>query len=82
MSAKIRLKRFGTKKRPYYRMIVIDSRAPRDGKTLEEVGLYHPIETEENQIKFDAEKIRSWLDKGATPSDTVRHLLNKKNFSL
>jgi small subunit ribosomal protein S16 len=63
-------------------MIVIDSRAPRDGKTLEEVGLYHPIETEENQIKFDAEKIRSWLDKGATPSDTVRHLLNKKNFSL
>lgn len=82
MSVKIRLKRFGTKKRPYYRMIVIDSRAPRDGKTLEEVGLYHPIETEENQIKFDAEKIRSWLDKGATPSDTVRHLLNKKNFSL
>ena len=82
MSAKIRIKRFGTKKRPYYRMIVIDSRAPRDGKTLEEVGLYHPIETEENQIKFDAEKIRSWLDKGATPSDTVRHLLNKKNFSL
>lgn len=82
MSAKIRLKRFGTKKRPYYRMIVIDSRAPRDGKTLEEVGLYHPIETEENQIKFDAEKIRSWLDKGATPSDTVRQLLNKKNFSL
>jgi small subunit ribosomal protein S16 len=63
-------------------MIVIDSRAPRDGKTLEEVGLYHPIETEEKQIKFDAEKIRSWLDKGATPSDTVRHLLNKKNFSL
>lgn len=82
MSAKIRLKRFGTKKRPYYRMIVIDSRAPRDGKTLQEVGLYHPIETEENQIKFDAEKIRSWLDKGATPSDTVRQLLNKKNFSL
>jgi len=82
VSVKIRLKRFGTKKRPYYRMIVIDSRAPRDGKTLEEVGLYHPIETEENQIKFDAEKIRSWLDKGATPSDTVRHLLNKKNFSL
>jgi len=82
MSASIRLKRFGTKKRPYYRIIVIDSRAPRDGKTIEEVGYYHPIEAEDKQIVFDAEKVRAWVDKGAKVSDTVRSILNKKNFSL
>ena len=82
MSASIRLKRFGTKKRPYYRIVVIDSRAPRDGKAIEEVGYYHPIETEDKQISFDADKIRSWLDKGAKVSDTVRGILNKKNFKL
>ena len=82
MSASIRLKRFGTKKRPYYRIVVIDSRAPRDGKTLEEVGYYHPIETEDKQIVFDADKVRAWVDKGAMVSDTVRSILNKKNFSL
>ena len=82
MSASIRLKRFGTKKRPYYRIVVIDNRAPRDGKTIEEVGYYHPIENEDKQIVFDAEKVRTWLDKGAKVSDTVRSILNKKNFSL
>jgi small subunit ribosomal protein S16 len=82
MSASIRLKRFGTKKRPYYRIVVIEKRAPRDGKTLEEVGYYHPIEAEDKQIVFDADKVRAWLDKGAAVSDTVRSILNKKNFSL
>jgi len=82
MSASIRLKRFGTKKRPFYRIVVMDSRAPRDGKTIEEVGYYHPIETEDKQISFDADKVRSWLDKGARVSDTVRGILNKKNFTL
>ena len=82
MSASIRLKRFGTKKRPYYRIIVIDKKAPRDGRTIEEVGYYHPIEAEDKQIVFDAEKIRAWLNKGAVVSDTVRSILNKKNFSL
>jgi len=82
MSASIRLKRFGTKKRPYYRIVVIDKKAPRDGKTIEEVGYYHPIEAEDKQIVFDAEKVRAWLDKGAVVSDTVRSILNKKNFSL
>lgn len=79
---KIRLKRFGTNKRPYYRMVVQDSREPRDGKTLDQVGIYHPIEVEDLQIKFDAEKVRSWLSKGAKPSDTVKRLLNKKDFTL
>ena len=82
MSASIRLKKFGTKKRPYYRIVVIDKKAPRDGKTIEELGYYHPIETEEKQIVFDADKVRVWIDKGAVVSDTVRSILNKKNFSL
>ena len=82
MSASIRLKRLGSKKRPYYRIVVMDSRAPRNGKTIEEVGLYHPIEVEEKQISFDADKVRSWLDKGARVSDTVRGILNRKNLKL
>ncbi|UTC78737.1 30S ribosomal protein S16 [Treponema sp. OMZ 799] len=79
---KIRLKRLGTKKRPYYRIVVQDAREPRNGKTIDEVGIYHPIETAENQISFDADKVRNWLGKGAQPTDTVRRLLNKKKFTL
>jgi small subunit ribosomal protein S16 len=82
MSARIRLKKFGTKKRPYYRIVVMDKRAPRDGKTIEELGYYHPIETEEKQILFDPDKVKSWLRNGATVTDTVRKILNKKTFSL
>ena len=82
MSARIRLKKFGTKKRPYYRIVVMDNRAPRDGKSIEELGIYHPIEAEEQQIRFDAEKVSAWLKKGATVSDTVRSILNKKQFTL
>ena len=82
MSARIRLKKFGTKKRPFYRIVVMDSRAPRDGKTIEDLGVYHPIEKEENQTAFDADKIRTWIDNGATVTDTVRMILNKKNFTL
>jgi small subunit ribosomal protein S16 len=82
MSARIRLKKFGTKKRPSYRIVVMDNRAPRDGKTIEELGYYHPIEAEDKQITFDAEKVKGWLQNGATVSDTVRRILNKKSFSL
>ena len=82
MSVKIRLKRFGTKKKPFYRIVIIDSRAPRDGKTIEEVGFYHPIAVEEKQISFKEDRIRTWLDNGAQPSDTVRKLLNKKDFHI
>ena len=82
MSASIRLKRLGTKKRPYYRIVVIDKMAPRDGKTIEELGYYHPIEAEDKQIVFDGDKVRAWIDKGAALSDTVRGILNKKNFPL
>ena len=82
MGVRIRLKRMGTKKKPYYRMVVVDVRAPRDGKTIEEVGLYHPIEMEDKQVRIKEDRIRLWLDKGARPSDTVRKLLNKQNFQL
>lgn len=82
MSVKIRLKRFGTRKRPYYRMVVMDSRAPRDGRAIEEVGLYHPIEPEEEQIRIDEARIRDWLQRGARPSPTVRRLLNKKDVQI
>ncbi|MDR2808597.1 MAG: 30S ribosomal protein S16 [Spirochaetaceae bacterium] len=82
MGARIRLKRFGTKKRPYYRIVVMDSRAPRDGKVIEELGYYHPIEKEEKQVQLDIDKTKSWLDKGATTSDTVHRILNKKAITL
>jgi len=82
VSARIRLKKFGTKKRPYYRIVVMDSRSPRDGKTIDEVGYYHPIEAEDRQVLFDADKVKSWVEKGATATDTVRKILNSKNFSF
>lgn len=83
MSTKIRLKRFGTKKRPFYRIVVVDSRTPRDGRSLDEVGLYHPIAAEESeQVTFNEEKIRAWLEKGARPSDTVKKLLNNHNVTI
>lgn len=79
---RIRLKRFGTKKRPYYRIVVMDSRKPRDGETIEEIGIYHPVEAAEKQIAFNEERARYWVSVGAQPSDTVRKLFNKKNFTL
>ena len=82
MSATIRLKRFGTKKRPYYRIVVMDKLAPRDGKTIDELGFYHPIEAEDKQINFNEEKAKEWLSKGAKVSDTVRSIFNKKNLSV
>ncbi len=82
MSVKIRLKKFGAKARPYYRIVVMDSRSPRDSKTIDEIGLYHPIEAEDKQIRIDEEKAKFWLSKGAQPSDTVRSLLNKKSIQV
>ena len=82
MSVKIRLKKFGTKKRPYYRLVVMDKDAPRDGRALEEVGYYHPIAAEEKQLKLNEDKIKEWINKGAQPSPTVKRLLNKNNIFL
>jgi len=82
VSVKIRLKKFGAKKRPYYRIVVLDTRQPRDGKTIDELGIYHPIDKEGAQIRLDEEKARAWLAKGALPSDTVRSIFNKQNIRL
>jgi small subunit ribosomal protein S16 len=82
MSAVIRLKKFGTKKRPFYRIVVVDSRTPRDGRTIEELGYYHPIAEEGEQISFDAVKAVKWLKEGARPSDTVRMIFNRKNIKM
>ncbi len=82
MSVKIRLKRFGSKKRPYYRIVVQDSREPRDGRAIEELGVYQPIEAEGKQVAFNAERVRAWLDRGAQPTDTVRRIFNHSNFSI
>ena len=82
MSVRIRLKRLGTKMRPYYRIVVMDSRKPRDGRALEEVGIYHPISPEEEQLDLKEDRIREWLAKGAKPSDTVKKLLNKSNITV
>ena len=79
---RIRLKKLGTKKRPFYRIVVMDSRKPRDGETIEEIGIYHPIEAEDKQIAFNEERARYWLSVGAQPSDIVRKRFNKKNFAL
>jgi small subunit ribosomal protein S16 len=82
VSVKIRLKRVGAKKRPYYRIVVMDSRTARDGRAIDEVGYYHPIEAEDKQVVLKEEKIREWFKKGARPTDTVKRLLNKKGITL
>jgi small subunit ribosomal protein S16 len=68
--------------RPFYRIVIMDSRQPRDGRTIDEIGLYHPIEAEDKQILIDEAKAKDWLSKGAQPTDTVRGLLNKKNIHV
>ena len=78
MAVKIRLARHGAKKRPYYRIVVADARAPRDGKFIEEVGRYNPC-VDPSMIKFDLEKVDKWIANGAQPTDTVRVLLKKSN---
>lgn len=79
MAVKMRLKRMGAKKRPFYRIVVADSRAPRDGKFIEEIGYYNPIETPA-VVKIDEEKAQNWLNKGAIPTDTVRDLLSRQGI--
>ena len=74
MAAKIRLKRFGKKKAPFYRVVVIDSRAKRDGRAIEEIGIYHPL-ANPSVIEFNSERALYWLGVGAQPSDQVRKLL-------
>ena len=73
---KIRLRRMGAKKTPFYRVVVADSRSPRDGRFIEEIGTYNPL-TDPAEIKIDAERAKKWIKNGAQPTDTVRMLLKK-----
>ncbi|NMA37849.1 MAG: 30S ribosomal protein S16 [Papillibacter sp.] len=73
---KIRLRRMGAKKNPFYRIVVADSRDPRDGRFIEEIGTYNPL-TEPSEIKVNAERALSWIKNGAQPTDTVKTLLKK-----
>ena len=80
MAVKIRLRRMGAKKAPFYRIVVADSRYPRDGRFIEEIGYFNPV-TEPETVKIDAEKAKEWIAKGAQPTETVKALL-KKNGAI
>ena len=79
MAVKIRLKRIGAKKTPFYRVVVADERSPRDGKFIEEIGYYNPLANPVD-IKIDAEKAAKWIKNGAQPTETVRSLLKKSEI--
>ena len=79
MAVKIRLKRMGAKKSPFYRIVVADSRSPRDGRYIEVVGTYNPV-VEPAKVELNEELVLKWLQDGAKPSDTVRNLLSKQGI--
>ena len=79
MAVKMRLTRMGAKKAPFYRVIVADSRSPRDGRFIEEIGYYNPLTTPV-EVKIDADKAKTWLDNGAQPTETVKALLKKSGI--
>ena len=79
MAVKIRLKRLGAKKAPFYRIVVADSRYPRNGRFIEEIGTFDPM-LEKDNVKIDAEKAKKWIDCGAQPTDTVKALLKKNGI--
>lgn len=79
MAVKIRLKRMGAKKSPFYRIVVADSRSPRDGRFIEEIGYYNPL-TEPKIVKVDNEKALNWISKGAKPTETVERLFKKSGL--
>ncbi|HLM93565.1 MAG TPA: 30S ribosomal protein S16 [Gaiellaceae bacterium] len=80
MAAKIRLARVGSKKNPIYRVVVADSRSPRDGKFIEIVGRYNP-QTQPSTIEMDEAKVKDWISKGAQPTDSVRRLMKAQGIS-
>ena len=79
MAVKIRLRRMGAKKAPFYRIVVADSRYPRDGRFIEQVGTYNPM-VEPAQVEVDGDKVKSWIGIGAQPTDTVKRLLKQKGI--
>ena len=79
MAVKMRLRRMGAKKAPFYRVIIADERSPRDGKFIDEIGYYNPL-TNPAEVKIDAEKAEKWLNNGAQPTETVKSLLKKSGI--
>lgn len=79
MGVRIRLARHGTKKKPFYRIVVADGEKPRDGKFLEKVGTYDPLK-DPAKVSLNPERIKYWMEKGAIPSDTVKSLLKRESF--
>lgn len=79
MAVKIRLRRMGAKKAPFYRIVVADSRYPRDGRFIEKIGYYDPMKNPA-EVKIDAEKVKKWISNGAQPTDTVKSLLKKNDI--
>ncbi|MFD2829766.1 30S ribosomal protein S16 [Corticicoccus populi] len=80
MAVKLRLTRMGSKRNPYYRIVAADSRSPRDGRIIEQIGSYNPVSKSEENITVDEEKALKWLGNGAQPSDTVRNILSRKGI--
>lgn len=79
MAVKIRMKRMGAKRNPFYRIVVADSRSPRDGRSIEQIGTYNPV-SDPVEVRIDEEKALKWLMNGAQPSDTVRNLFSKQGI--
>ncbi|SDJ02413.1 30S ribosomal protein S16 [Salimicrobium halophilum] len=79
MAVKIRLKRMGAKRNPFYRVVVADSRSPRDGRIIEQIGTYNPV-ANPVEVNIDQEKALQWMTDGAQPSDTVRNLFSKEGI--
>jgi len=79
MAVKIRLRRMGAKKQPFYRIVVADSRFPRDGRFIEEIGWYDPTK-DPSAVKIDADKVKQWISDGAQPTDTVKALLKREQI--
>ncbi|QUH26259.1 30S ribosomal protein S16 [Serpentinicella alkaliphila] len=79
MAVKIRLKRMGQKKKPFYRIVVADARSPRDGRFIEEIGFYNPV-SQPKEVRIDSEKATKWLSNGAQPTDTVKDLFKKNGI--
>ena len=80
MAVKIRLKRLGKKKAPFYRVVVADSRYPRNGRFIEEIGTYDPMTDDDKQVNIDADAAKKWIGNGAQPTDTVKGLLKKQGI--
>jgi small subunit ribosomal protein S16 len=79
LAVKFRLSRYGSKKKPYYRIVVADTRSPRDGRFLERVGSYDPLK-DPAQVTLDREKIKAWYEKGVRPTDTVKNLFDREGI--